>query len=362
MEPSPLAVDAAEYAARTPQRFLQAPLRYLQIADAEPGELPYDVVFEEAVVRLRRYEPAAERGDPPAADRPDAPIVVVYPFINDPSILDFHPGRSVVGGFLAAGFTVYVLEWLDASPIDRSIGLADVVTRYVDRSVEVARRAAGVDAIHLLGYSVGAPLAAAYAGLRPERVRTLVLQGPPLDFDAGGGVGLLRTQAAHLDVERLADVLGTVPPSVVEGGFALRKPVEYALTNPLRLWDHLDDDEYVEDVGRKLAWARDGPDLPGTFFREFVRELLLENRLIRGELVLDGLDVDLGAVDVPVALFVGAEDAFVPREASVPFLEAVASEDTAVVEAPVGHVGLSIAPEAHEEGWPRIREWLLERS
>ncbi|WP_247000846.1 hypothetical protein [Halosolutus gelatinilyticus] len=30
------------------------------------------------------------------------------------------------------------------------------------------------------------------------------------------------------------------------------------------------------------------------------------------------------------------------------------------VDLPVGHVGLSTAPEAHE-GWPRVREWLAAR-
>lgn len=67
-------------------------------------------------------------------------------------------------------------------------------------------------------------------------------------------------------------------------------------------------------------------------------------------------------IGVPVLLILGREDEFIPPEAALPFLDAVASDDTDVVELPVKHVGLSVAPEAHEEGWPAVCDWLAERT
>ncbi|WIV66885.1 alpha/beta fold hydrolase [Natrialbaceae archaeon AArc-T1-2] len=358
MDPFEPVRQVSDRAARAPTKLAQLPLRTRQLARAEPGQTPYTVVHEEPLVDLRRYEPAAVD----ATER-RAPIMIVYPFINDPSILDFRPERSVIRGFLERGFPVYVLEWTDASPLDRSRGLDDVVGRTLARCVAFARRDADAEAVHLLGYSTGAPLAAAYAGLYSDTVRTLTLQGAPLDFDAGGSVGQLRSIARRLDLEQVAETFDVVPASFLEAGFVLRKPVEYAITNPLRLWDRFDDDEYVEDVARKLAWTVDGPAIPAAFFREFVRRLLVENRLVREELCVNGRTVALEDVSMPVLLVVGRDDAFVPPEASVPFLDVIGSEDTEVREFPTGHVGLSTAPDVHDAdgGWPSVRDWLVAR-
>ncbi|MFC4437807.1 MULTISPECIES: hypothetical protein [Natrialbaceae] len=90
--------------------------------------------------------------------------------------------------------------------------------------------------------------------------------------------------------------------------------------------------------------------------------MLLGNRLVENDLHLCGRYVDLSAIETPVLLVLGEEDAFVPWEASVPFLDRISSDDTAIIELPTGHVGLSVAEVAHERGWPRIADWLEERS
>lgn len=173
---------------------------------------------------------------------------------------------------------------------------------------------------------------------------------------------LFWTLAAEHDSEQVVAAFDAVPTPLLEVALALRKPVEHTVTTPLRLWDRLDDDAFVEQQGQKLEWTADGPNLPSTTYREFVEELLLENRLVENERHLCGRRVDLSAIEMPVLLVLGEEDAFVPREASVPFLDRIGSDDTAIVELPTDHVGLSVAEVAHERGWPRIADWLEERS
>lgn len=131
----------------------------------------------------------------------------------------------------------------------------------------------------------------------------------------------------------------------------------------MRLWDRFDDDEFVEDVARKLAWTAGGPAIPARFFRDFVDRLLVENRLIRGELRVNGQPVDLEAIVAPLLALIGRDDAFVPPEATTPVLDAAGSDDVELLKVPTGHVGLSTAPEAHEreDGWPRVREWFVAR-
>ncbi|WP_336343013.1 hypothetical protein [Halalkalicoccus ordinarius] len=109
-----------------------------------------------------------------------------------------------------------------------------------------------------------------------------------------------------------------------------------------------------------MGGRRDGRtrgDLPGDR-----REAVRGNRLIENELFGGGERVDLDAIEVPVVLVVGAEDGFVPPGAYEPFLDRVPSEDAATIEFPTTHVGLSVAPEVHQEGWPAVCDWLEARS
>lgn len=359
MNPSDVSRQLADRLARTPGKLGQTPGRTVQLTTADPGETPFEVCHEEPIVRLRRYEPRV-----PADEVRDVPLVIAYPFINDPSILDFAPDRSVIRAFLDRGFPVYVAEWTDASPIDRSIGLGDVVDRYLRNCIDAVRKETESDDIHLLGYSVSAPLAAGYAALHPDTVRTLILQGPPLAFDAGADadMDLFHNLAAEHDPEQVAEAFDTVPTTLLEAALLLRKPVEFPVTSSVRLWDRLDDEEYVEETGRKLAWLVGGPDIPGAVYREYVDELILGDRLLESNWQLNGRDVDLDRIDMPTLLLLAREDKFVPREASVPFLDAIPSDDATTIELPVKHVGLSIAPEAHESGWPQVCEWIESRS
>ncbi|ELY57719.1 alpha/beta fold hydrolase [Natronolimnohabitans innermongolicus] len=390
MDPCEFYRQAIDRAARTPAKLGQAPLRMAQLATAEPGATPYEIVYEEGPVSLRRYEPRV-----PESERRSVPLVIAYPFINDPSILDFAADRSVVRAFADRGFPVYVVEWGDPTPLDRSLGLGDYVCRFLRNCVDYVREETGADAVHLHGYSTSAPLSVGYAGCFPEDVRTLVLQGPPLAFDAestpravdgdrtrkdaaspagpslesgaanqADGIDLFRRLAAEHDPEQVADAFDVVPTPLLEVALALRKPVEYTVTNPLRLWDQFDDAAAVEEYGRKLSWASGGPNLPGTAYEAFVRELLVENRLLEGTWELCGRPVDLDRIGMPVLLILGAEDRFVPPRAALPFLEEISSEDTTVLEFPTGHVGTSVAAAAHEdeEWWPRALEWVAKRS
>lgn len=331
-----------------------APERARQMADAPVGETPYEVVYTENKVELRHYEPTERRYE--------TPVLLTYATVLRPSVLDLHPEYSVVREFLDEGFDVYLLDWGDPSRLDAALTIDDYVTRYLANCVDAARERADADAVHLIGYSTSTPLCVAYAALNPETVATLGLMGPVLDFDTAEGFFSFREMFEHHDPESIVDAFGRFPAPLIDAAFSLRKPIEYAVSNPLRLWDNVEDKEYVERSARKRQWAADDTDMAGGVYRGFADDLLRDNALLEGDLVLGGERVDLANVEMPVLLIVGTEDKFVPPESYRPFLDAVGSDDATDVEFPTGHVGISVAPEAHEEHWPGVREWFAERS
>ena len=352
--PSPLQQRTWQSIAETPFKAALLPDRLWRMAAAEFEETPYDVVYTENKVRLRHYEPEEIRHD--------TPIVYAFALFNRPSLIDLKPDRSVVRRFLEAGFEVYVIEWERPSTLDIPLDFRDYVDRYIDNCVDEVLERTGADGVHLFGYSTSVPPVVMYAALYPEKVATLSLKGPTVDFDAESEAFTFREVIEAHDPDDLVQLFGNIPAPVLDMGFVARKPIEYAVTNPARLWDGLEDEEFVEQAALRARWFVSGPGMIGGVYRQFIEDLVFENKLMKNELSLNGRPVDLSNIDMPVLVVAGEYDKIVPEEAYEPFLDVIPSEDTAVIEFPTGHVGLSVEPEAHAEGWPKVCDWLEARS
>jgi polyhydroxyalkanoate synthase len=333
------------------RRGAAGPEQLAKLLTARVGETDSEIVYTENKLELHRYEPAERRFE--------TPVLVVYALVNRPYILDLQPDRSVVRRLLEAGFEVYLIDWGEPSRLDRTLGLSDYVGRYVDNCVDAVREREAAADVHLLGYCMGGTMSVLYAATHPERVRTLTLLATPVALDGTGGV--LERWAEAFDPGTLVGALGNVPAELLASAFATLDPVENYVTKYVRLYENADDDEFVENFARVEQWVRDGVDVPGKVFREFVVGLYHDNRLVRGEWTLDGDPVDVAEIGMPIQQVVGEYDHIVPPEASRPLNGAVGTDDERIVEFAGGHVGLSISERAHRTLWPDICEWLGDR-
>lgn len=102
--------------------------------------------------------------------------------------------------------------------------------------------------------------------------------------------------------------------------------------------------------------------LAGEYYRETIRELMWDNKLFTGELVVRGKRVDLGKITVPLMTAVAEHDHIVPYAASQPLLEMVGSNDKQEVLLKGGHVSLIARANPVRRMWPRLSRWLAERS
>ncbi|MFB6079993.1 MAG: class III poly(R)-hydroxyalkanoic acid synthase subunit PhaC [Haloferacaceae archaeon] len=324
-------------------------------AEVEVGSTPSEVVYRENKLELHHYESRTD-------EQYDVPLLVVYALINRPYVLDLQPDRSVVRTLLDQGFDVYLIDWGEPSRLDTTLTLGDYVRRYIDNCVDVVCERSGEDAIGLLGYCMGGTMSAMYAALNPERVRYLGLLATGLYFDDTGGVLERWGDEDHYDPGRLTDTYGNVPSDFLDVGFALMDPVENLVTKYVRLYDNIEDDEFVENFARMETWLSDGIDVAGATYRQFIEDIYQDNRLARGEMRLDGERVDLDRIDMPLLQIVGEYDHLVPPDSSVPFTDLVASDDTEVIEFPTGHIGLSVGSRSHAELWPQVAAWFADRS
>ena len=364
MNPISATVDAQ-------QRTLEATTEYFErlpklaqqverVADIEVGTTPSEVVYTENKLELLHYTPEGAGIDPETSQ--DVPILVVYALINKPYILDLQPDRSVVRRLLEAGFDVYLIDWGEPSRLDASLTLDDYVSRYTDNCVDVVRERSDQESINLLGYCMGGTMGVMYASLFPEKVRNLGLMAAGLCFDDTGGVLELWGEEPYYDPKRVTNSFGNVPADFLDVGFALMDPVSNYVSKYLRLYDNVDDDEFVENFARMERWLGEGIDVAGATYEQFIEDIYQDNKLARNELSLGDKQVDLAEVDQPILQIVGHYDHLIPPESSTEFNDLVASEDVTTFDAKTGHIGLSVSSSSHDELWPSVADWFAERS
>mgnify|MGYP006272917543 FL=1 len=363
MNPFTAAVD-------TQQRSIEATADYLEkvpklaeqvdrVADIEVGLTPNEVVYEENKLELLHYTPEMAGIDPET--RQDVPILIVYALINKPYILDLQPDRSVIRRLLEGGFDVYLIDWGEPSRLDAHLTIEDYVRRYTDNCVDVVAERSGQESINLLGYCMGGTMSVMYAAVFPEKVRNLGLMAAGLCFDETGGVLELWGREEYYDAEAVVDTFGNIPADFLDIGFALMDPVSNYVSKYLRLYENVEDDEFVENFARMERWLDEGIDVAGETYKEFIEDIYQTNKLARNEYYLGDDHVDLAAIEMPVVQVIGHYDHLIPPESSTGFNDLVPG-DVTTFEARSGHIGLSVSSKSHDELWPNVAAWFAERS
>ncbi|MFB6206897.1 MAG: class III poly(R)-hydroxyalkanoic acid synthase subunit PhaC [Haloglomus sp.] len=326
-----------------------------RIADVEVGQTPSEVVYTENKLELLHYESMTE-------EQHEVPILIVYALINRPFIVDLQPDRSVVRRLLEAGHDVYLIDWNEPSRLDQHLTISDYVNRYIDNCVDVVRERSGQDDVNILGYCMGGTLTTMYAALHAEKVRTLGLMAAGLCFDDTGGVLELWGDDEYYDPRDVPEVFGNMPAEMLAVGFALMDPVANFVSKYVRLFDNIENDDFVENFARMERWLDEGVDVAGEAYAEFLEDIYQDNKLYHNEMYLDGEHVDLANIDMPVLQIMGEYDHLIPPDASKPFNEVIGSDDTEIIEYPTGHIGLAVSGSSHRDVWPQVAEWYLEHS
>ncbi len=321
-------------------------------AEPQIGLSPRVEVYRRNKARLYRYEGPRTRR---------VPLLFVPNLgISRPSIFDLQPGSSFVEYMCGQGFDFFLLDWGVYGEEDDGLTVDECVTRILPRVVRKTLEASGVRELSIIGYCMGAPLSASFVALDGEPVRAYVNMAGPIDFSQAGLFARWLDKRVY-DVDRVVDTVGAIPADWVRVGFKLLRPT-MDLSTALNLWWNLDNEKYVEGYAALSKWANEYVPFPAEFFRQWVKEFYQENRLIRKELRLDGRLVDLGQIRCPVFVVAGAEDYIAPAPCVRALLDYVGTEDKSYLELPGGHISLIAGRSASKHCWPRVAEWLAERS
>ncbi|WP_006787999.1 class III poly(R)-hydroxyalkanoic acid synthase subunit PhaC [Thiorhodospira sibirica] len=327
----------------------------LEMGDEIPtGVTPREVIYQEDKMTLYRYQPSTTAVQNPV------PVLIVYALVNRPYMTDLQDNRSTVKGLLEAGMDVYLIDWGYPDRSDRYLGLDDYLNGYLDRCVDVICERHKRDAINLLGICQGGTFSLCYSAMHPEKVANLVTMVTPVDFQTPDN--MLSAWVQHVDIDLVADTLGTIPGEMLNWTFLNLKPYRLIMQKYIDMVDVLEDKKQIDGFLRMEKWIFDSPDQAGEAYRQFLKDFYQQNKLINGGLVIGDYEVDLKNVTMPVLNVFATEDHLVPPDASKALKNVVGTKDYTEISFKGGHIGIYVSGRAQKEVPPSIGRWLDERT
>jgi poly(3-hydroxybutyrate) depolymerase len=267
-------------------------------------------------------------------------------------IADYAPDHSLVQTCMAnTQNPVYVIEWKPSTFKRKDEAINDLVKQMI-----LCVKMTGSPVI-LAGLCQGGWLSAIYASMFPKDVRSLMLAASPIDFKAGGG--------------KLQDIVNTLPfwyyqsmvgcgggnmsGDMMLTGWKLMNSYDRFVGDYLNLWMNVQDDSSLERTRRFSSWYEYTQDISGKWYLEAVKELFMENKLIKGTLEVFGNKVDLANISCPLALLAGERDdiTLIPQVYNIEHY--ASTPETQVFKAVIpaaGHISVFMGKRALQHEWP----------
>src|SRR5579871_901526 len=267
---------------------------------------PGKVVFQNELIQLLQFEPTTDAVF-------EIPLLIFPPWINKFYILDLRPENSMIRWLTSQGITVFVTSWVnpDAQLAERTFD--DYLKEGIYAATEAVMRQAGVSKVNTVGYCIGGTLLscalAHMAAKGYDHVGSATFFAAQQDFSEAGDLLLFTNEEWLKDLERKMD----------EGGGVLSGQTMADTFNALRsndlIWSFFVSNYLMGKEPRPfdlLFWNSDQTRMPRALHLFYLRQFYGANALAKGDLVLDGIKLDLGSVKTPIYVQSSKEDHIAP--------------------------------------------------
>ena len=338
---------------RTIQRNIKG-VEYFASTAPPVGLSAKETIYKRGTLNLYHYRPLSD-------EIYRVPILIVMATTNRSYVLDIAPGNSFVEFLLKSGYDVFVIDWDPPRPEEKRLDLASYTQDFIPACVAKVQETSGEEEVTVLGYCMGGVLSVIYAATHADGpLKNLVCFTTPINWREMGLFSVW-SDKSYFDVDRMVDMVGNVPPDILLTSFDMLRPSGKP-AGQIQLWDNMWNDQFVESYRKFDRWANEMLPLAGEYFRQTTKELMWGNKLYKGELVVGGKTANINAIKAPLLHAVAEHDHIIPRKASAPLVELAGSEDKQEVLLKGGHISLVAGPNAVRRLWPKLDEWLSERS
>lgn len=302
---------------------------------------PGKVVFQNDLLQLIQYEPTTEKVHA-------VPILIAPPWINKFYILDLVPQKSFLKYVVSRGFTVFVISWVNPDEELSHKTFEDYMHEGLLTAADEVCKITDQPQCNVLGYCVGGTLLGttlawlAAKGEAPFKSATFL--AAQVDFSKAGDLLVFIDEAQLRSLEEMMTERGYLDGSRMANVFNMLRPRDL-------IWPYIINN-YL--LGKKpfpfdlLFWNQDSTRMPAANHGFYLREFYKENRLAKGDMVLDGTRLDLGEVTLPIYELATREDHIAPAK-SVFIGSQMFGGSVRYVLAGSGHIaGVVNPPEKHK--------------
>jgi polyhydroxyalkanoate synthase len=266
---------------------------------------PGKVVFRNDLIELIQYAPATET----VLRRP---LLIVPPWINKFYVLDLNPEKSFIRWAVSQGLTVFVISWVNPDARHAEKGFGDYMREGIFAALDAVEAATGERKATTIGYCVGGTLLAValahMAATGDDRVESATFLTTQVDFKHAGDLKVFVDEEQLTALEEGMQQRGYLEGSRMANAFNMLRP------NDL-IWPYMINN-YLK--GRApmpfdlLYWNSDSTRMPAANHAFYMRNCYLENKLTKGEMVLDNVRLDLKKVKIPIFNLAAKEDHIAP--------------------------------------------------
>lgn len=337
---------------KTSQKMIKSYDTLKEIKEVDVATAPKTKIYSEDKLTLYRYN----RDKEPTVK---TPVLIIYALVNTYKMLDLQPDRSYIRNLLNLGLDIYIIDWGYPTASDKYLSMDDYVNGYINNCVDLIRKKHKIQKVNILSICQGGTLSLIYSSLYPQKVKNLVTHVTPVDFSINDG--LLFKWAKDMDFDAIVENHnGIIPGEFLNMGFEMLKPMMKFNKNNA-LVDSMDNHDKLLNFLRMEKWINDSPDQAGECYRQFMKDLYQQNKLIKGELMIGDQKVNLKSLTMPLLNIYATEDHLVPPASTIPLNDYVGSKDKELYKFQGGHIGVFTGSRSQKELAPAVAKWLTAR-
>lgn len=263
---------------------------------------PGAVVFKNDLMELIQYAATTDKVY-------RRPLLFVPPLVNKYYLFDLTPKASYLKWLVDQGHTVFVISWANPDESHADNGLDAYVKDGVIAALDAVEAATGEADADLVSYCLGGTLSAmtltylAQTG-RADRIASATLIATLVDFGDMGEWSVFTSEQDLNAFDRYLDDKGYVE------AHDLTKLFSAVRANDL-IWSSVVNHYLLGDEARAsdlLWWFDDGSRIPARMLKEYGRQILRGNQLKDGGVAIDGVTLDLKAIETPVMIVALKDD------------------------------------------------------
>jgi len=321
----------------------------------------YSVPHETPIYRLRCYDVNKSR-------KTLTPVILVPPLMMSSDVFDVSKKISAVDYLTNQGFSVWLVDF--GEPAEQEGGLHRDMSDHVvalNDAIEFVY-AQQRKPVHLAGYCQGGIfcyLAVAYR--KSRNIGSVITFAAPVNLYKNLLPGVSDETTLKV-LETVGDAIpSSILPSAIPGWasknlFRMLAPIKQ-LQSWVSLARMLDDRDAILKGEDQRSFMNDGfVAWPGPAMIEFMRQMLLGNRLIAGGCVIEGNTVSLTDITCPTLAIIGGQDTIARPRSCRGIVEASPNSDIYQLWLPnAGHLGVLVGGSAMKYSWSSVTNWLLWR-